>query len=307
MADSHVGGAPYAPSAHEAHASASVPDGCAAKGGFLGRSRRLTRRSWALLIVVFLTVLVLVAPSPYVLETPGPTQDVLGSSGSKPVIHVTGGRSYQATGGGKLLLTTVNASGIPGSPASGLETLVAWLDPHATVLPQEVVFPPGQSRQDYVRSNRKDMTGSQDAAGNQALAFLRSRGADVSGVRLAMHVEDIGGPSAGLMYTLGAIDKLTPQDETGGQVIAGTGTMDKHGKVGRIGGINLKMLGAQRDGARWFLVPAGNCAEAVGHVPDGLRDVRVSTLSEAYDALTVIGQGRAGSLPHCSAGDSASR
>ncbi|BDR53325.1 Lon protease [Bombiscardovia nodaiensis] len=261
-------------------------------------SQPYSNRTKALILALLLALFVLVLPSPYVIESPGPTQDVLGRSGSEPVIAIKGAPTFE--GKGKLLLLTVNAEGIPGAPASGLQTLIAWADPHATVLPQEVVFPPGQSRQDYDKESKKDMSGSQDSASKQALAFMTKRyGTDTTGVDISMHVEDIGGPSAGLMYTLGAIDKLTPQDETGGQVIAGTGTMEKGGKVGRIGGIRLKMLGAKRDGATWFLAPAGNCDEVVGHVPDGLRDVRVSTLEEAYDALTKIGQGQASSLPHC--------
>ena len=111
----------------------------------------------------------------------------------------------------------------------------------------------------------------------------------------------MGGPSAGLMFTLGAITRVTPEDETNGVTIAGTGTMEKDGKVGPIGGVRLKLLGARRDGAKWFLVPASDCAEAYGHIPEGIRDVRVSTLSEAYDAVVAIGQGKAASLPHCTA------
>ena len=118
-------------------------------------------------------------------------------------------------------------------------------------------------------------------------------------MRVRMHIDDIGGPSAGMMYTLGTISKLTARDETGGKIIAGTGTMENGGKVGAIGGIRLKMLGAKRDGAAWFLAPASNCDEVVGHVPSGLRDVKVSTLDEAYQALVAIGQGKGEKLPHC--------
>ena len=107
-----------------------------------------------------------------------------------------------------------------------------------------------------------------------------------------MHVDSIGGPSAGMMYTLGLIDKLTPANESGGKTIAGTGTIDKDGKVGRIGGIELKMLGAKRDGATWFLAPASNCSDVAGRVPDGLRDVKVATLDEAYQALVPSARGR---------------
>ena len=97
------------------------------------------------------------------------------------------------------------------------------------------------------------------------------------------------------------IDKLTEADETGGKTIAGTGTIDAKGKVGAIGGIRLKMLGALRDGATWFLAPESNCNEVVGHVPQGLRVVKVSTLDEAYQALVAIGQGHTDGLAGCTA------
>ncbi|WP_232514409.1 PDZ domain-containing protein [Cellulomonas sp. PSBB021] len=109
----------------------------------------------------------------------------------------------------------------------------------------------------------------------------------------------IGGPSAGTMFALGIIDLLTPQDEANGQVVAGTGTIDVVGRVGAIGGIRQKLAGAHRDGARWFLAPEANCGEVVGHVPDGLRVVRVATLHEAYTDLVAIGKGEGDALPTC--------
>lgn len=111
----------------------------------------------------------------------------------------------------------------------------------------------------------------------------------------------IGGPSAGTMFALGIIDLLTPQDEANGQVVAGTGTIDVTGEVGPIGGIRQKLAGAHRDGATWFLAPESNCDEVVGHVPDGLRVVAISTLHEAYEDVVAIGKGDAADLPTCTA------
>ncbi len=259
--------------------------------------RRLTRRILASVLLVLLSLVILCLPSPYVIETPGPTQDVLGRSGSNPVISIKGARTY--TGTGRLLLTTINADGLPGSPVTNLETLVGWANPKAMVMPKEAVIPQGQTLDEYRKQEASDMNGSQDAAAKAALSFLRSRGYQTDGISIGMHVDDIGGPSAGMMYTLGAIDKLTPEDETGGKTIAGTGTIDAKGAIGPIGGIGLKLMGAKRDGATWFLAPKDNCKQVVGHVPEGLRDVRVETLDQAYDALVAIGQGRGGSLPHC--------
>jgi PDZ domain-containing protein len=122
-------------------------------------------------------------------------------------------------------------------------------------------------------------------------------------VDVSIRIDQIGGSSAGTMFALGIIDKLTPEDEADGQVIAGTGTMDLNGAVGPIGGIRQKMAGALRDGADWFLAPADNCDEVVGNVPDGLTVVKVSTLHEAREAVEAIGAGEAGDLPTCTAAD----
>ncbi|MGS2613544.1 YlbL family protein [Micromonospora sp. LZ34] len=107
-------------------------------------------------------------------------------------------------------------------------------------------------------------------------------------------LEDIGGPSAGLMFALGIVDKLTPADLAGGKVIAGTGTIDDEGRVGPIGGIAQKLVGAKQAGATAFLVPADNCAEAVRNPQPGLPLVKVGSLDEALAALETL---RAGGQP----------
>lgn len=111
-------------------------------------------------------------------------------------------------------------------------------------------------------------------------------------------LEDIGGPSAGLMFALGIVDKLTPGALNGGQYVAGTGSIDPDGNVGPIGGIRQKLVGAREKGATVFLTPARNCAEARTDIPDGLRLVRVGTLAEALAALDVV-RGGPGELPSC--------
>ncbi|MCI1225194.1 YlbL family protein [Bifidobacterium sp.] len=255
------------------------------------------------LICLALCVIVLVMPSPYVVESPGPTRDVLHpGEGGSAVIAISGFAGGVHNDPGQLRLVTVNASGVPGYPAGTAQAMWGWLNTKQAVTPSEAVFPVGQDADSYRKESQGEMTGSQDAASTAALNYAQRLGVDVSGVKVSMHVDDIGGPSAGMMYSLGVIDKLTPQEETGGASIAGTGTIDKKGKVGAIGGIRLKMIGARRDGATWFLAPASNCDEVVGHVPKGLRDVRVSTLDEAYRALVAIGQGNGEALPHCSVG-----
>lgn len=112
---------------------------------------------------------------------------------------------------------------------------------------------------------------------------------------------DVGGPSAGLMFALGIVDKLTPENLTGGKFIAGTGTIDDEGKVGPIGGIQMKTIGARKAGAEYFLTPAENCASAAQHTPEGLTLVKVSTIGDATKALEKIGKGDTAGLPKCTA------
>ncbi len=110
-------------------------------------------------------------------------------------------------------------------------------------------------------------------------------------------VGDIGGPSAGMMFALGLVDKLSPGDLTGGRFVAGTGEIDSDGTVGAIGGIQQKMVGARNEGATVFLAPAGNCQDVRGAVPTGLRVVKVSTLTEAAQDLEALNAGK--QVPSC--------
>lgn len=116
-------------------------------------------------------------------------------------------------------------------------------------------------------------------------------------------LQDVGGPSAGLMFATGIVDKLTPANLTGGGNVAGTGTITPEGEIGPIGGIRQKLAGARNAGAELFLMPLQHCAEAQGYVPDGLTVVPVSTLTEAIDQMTAWVQGNP--LDSCPAGSPA--
>jgi PDZ domain-containing protein len=107
-----------------------------------------------------------------------------------------------------------------------------------------------------------------------------------------IQVEDVGGPSAGLMLTLGILDLVGEDDLTGGAVVAGTGTIDAEGRVGPIGGIALKMVAARDIGAEMFLVPARNCAEAAAAPDPGFPLAKVATLDDALKALSDLEAGR---------------
>jgi PDZ domain-containing protein len=116
--------------------------------------------------------------------------------------------------------------------------------------------------------------------------------------KINISVGDIGGPSAGLMFSLAIVDKLTPGPLTGGAFVAGTGTITPEGEVGPIGGIQQKMIAARRAGATVFLTPKDNCQDAVQARPDGLRLVRADTLHSAIQAINAI-KTRQGTVPSC--------
>lgn len=102
---------------------------------------------------------------------------------------------------------------------------------------------------------------------------------------LSIDSGDIGGPSAGLMWTLGLVDVLTPGDLTGGKIIAGTGTIGLDGGVGRIGGISEKVVAAERAGAVVFFAPAGEASEAEAVAGSGIQVVPVTTYLDAIGWL----------------------
>ncbi|PFG33848.1 PDZ domain-containing protein [Sanguibacter antarcticus] len=339
-----------------------------------------------------------VVPSPYVVKSPGPTRDTLGSHDDEELISITDAETYESTG--ELRMVTVGVSGGPGYAVYAPQVVQGWIDETRAVFPVEEVFPPDANKETVDAANAADMTDSQQSSVYVALEALgydipidlvvggTSEGtgaagevetgdviqtldgtaitgfdqlvtaldgidpgttvtlgvlrdddevdvtfattakdadpeasdedAQEGGSRLGVIIEqrigdlpvtvefqtaDIGGPSAGMMFALGILDKLTPEDEVNGQVVAGTGTIDSDGDVGPIGGIQQKLYGALRDGAEWFLAPVENCDEVYGHVPDGLKVVKVDTFGEARAAMVAIGAGEGDSLATCTSED----
>ena len=114
---------------------------------------------------------------------------------------------------------------------------------------------------------------------------------------VTFNLANVGGPSAGLMFSLAVIDKLDEGNLNGGKFVAGTGSIGSDGKVGPIGGITHKMYSAQEAGATVFLVPAENCDEARSMHPDSMELVKVDTLPQAVDALKTLSSG--GKPPTC--------
>lgn len=360
------------------------PSGSAPANKLIDMSRRALTLLLAGFLVLALGVVGAFRPVPYVVLSPGPTENTIGEVDKKPVISIKGKQTYPTSGA--LSLVTVAYQGGPAAQIDLLTALRGWLDPTVAVVPQETIFAPDRDPKEVEQENTVEMTNSQDSATAAALnelkipysmvvsvvstekgkpadgkllkddeinsvdgkpakdvtvvsdavkahkpgesvAFNVTRGKDKLDVTLQtvagpkgqtlvgvvmqakykfpfevdINVGDVGGPSAGLMFSLGILDKLTPGEITGGKRIAGTGTMEPAGKVGAIGGIAQKMVGAKDSGATVFLTPADNCAEAMNAVPDGLRLVRAETLHGAVQALDALRSGK-GEVPACEAG-----
>ncbi|GGQ21853.1 YlbL family protein [Streptosporangium pseudovulgare] len=347
----------------------------------------MSRRALTLTVAGILTLLLGIVgallPVPYVVLSPGPTENTIGDVKGKPVISIEGRQTYPTSGA--LRLVTVAYQGGPGNRIDLLSALRGWLDPTIAVVPEETIFPPTSTAEQVDQQNTEEMTSSQDDATAAALTELKipftsvvtvasvqkglpadgrfKRGDEITAVdgvtvtdresvaaavrkhkpgqrvdftvnragqsttvaaptvaaqdgtpvvgvtmqigykfpfKVEINVGDVGGPSAGMMFSLGIVDKLTPGEMTGGKAIAGTGTITPDGQVGPIGGIQQKMVGAREDGAVFFLTPAGNCAEAVKAVPDGLKLVKVDTLHSAVQAVDAIRTG--GPTESCPAG-----
>lgn len=118
-------------------------------------------------------------------------------------------------------------------------------------------------------------------------------------VDVDFQLDQVGGPSAGMMFALGIVEELTPGSMAGDEHIAGTGTISADGKVGPIGGIRQKLQGAAESGATYFLAPSDNCGEVAGHVPDGLTVIEVKTLGDAVEGVEKAASGSVVELPSC--------
>ena len=101
--------------------------------------------------------------------------------------------------------------------------------------------------------------------------------------------EQIGGPSAGLAFTLELIDLLTEGELTGGEIVATTGTIELDGSVGEVGGVAQKTLAVKRAGATLFLVPSGELEIARRFAGDDLRVEPADSITDALAVLATVG------------------
>ncbi len=204
------------------------------------------------------------------------------------------------------------ASVTPNSPAAGqlqVGDVITAVDGKPVKQPQEVptlvrVHTPGKTAVFGILRNDKAIDvpvvlGRLPTDQSKAYAGITAGALIEPPFGIKFGLNDVGGPSAGLMFSLGIIDKLTPGDMTNGKNIGGTGTINPDGNVGSIGGISQKLASARNHGTELFFAPAGNCADIRTVGDKGVNVVKVSTLNEAVD---VLARWNAGStdLPRCS-------
>ena len=235
------------------------------------------------MLAVFFTA-ALIAPLPFAIVMPGSAQNIFDS-----IITIKNQKSYPATG--RLDLMSVRVT-TPNNWLIGPEILYSWLRGDEAVYPRAAIYPPGTTAESEKKSAKVDMTNSQNKAISSALNFLKAN--PQYGVTKNLLVEEnihfdvkrTGGPSGGMIFAVGVIELLTPQDILRSRHISGTGTISADGKVGPIGGINEKIRAARTAGAEIFLVPTGNQKE-IKNPPTGISIVIVSTLTDAINALAL--------------------
>ena len=207
---------------------------------------------------------------------------------STQVVVVQPQKGFPAYGVLKAGDVITKVDGQPVTSQGGLTRLV-YAHPAGSTLTLTIIRD-GQSRQVQV--------GTRQSGGHPVMGVQITEQYEFP-FQVKISVGDIGGPSAGMMFSLGIIDKLTKLDLTAGRFIAGTGQITARGQVQPIGGIQQKMVGARNAGATLFLTPAANCADTKGAVPAGLRLVKVSTLNQAVTYLEALKSGHPTSVPSC--------
>ncbi len=171
-----------------------------------------------------------------------------------------------------------------------------------TIVPAKDAAAAEKAGREPTVSEKITVTTKRAEDGGRAIVGIQAGTDHTFPFKIDIKLDDVGGPSAGLMFALGIVDKLTPGALTGGHFVAGTGTIDDNGKVGPIGGIDMKLVGARDAGAKYFLTPAANCPAAASDTPDGLTLIKVETIRDAVRSLQKVQKGDTAALPSCTAG-----
>ncbi|CAN2176759.1 Peptidase S16, Lon proteolytic domain containing protein [Candidatus Nanopelagicaceae bacterium] len=245
---------------------------------------RFSRTPW--LVKFFLPLLIiapLIAPVNFVIVQPGPATDLFPKLLK---IKKSNATSYPADG--SMYLLTIYVSN-PDAKIFGIEVVSCWARPDCVVIPRSVYYDRDATTEKEEKSGKRDMKKSQSSAVLAAKALVKKYYPQVpvdqlSDSSIDVTLENTGGPSGGLIFSLGIVELLTEANLLQGRKIAATGTISPSGKVGPIGGVEEKILGAKRVGATLLFVSKENCNEVPVAVTD-LQVIAVSSLDEAYKYL----------------------
>ncbi len=241
------------------------------------------------------------APLPFAIVLPGEAQNIF-----KNVISIKDLKSYPATG--RIDLMSIRVTN-PDTWIFGPEIIYSWISADRAVYPKSAIYPAGTSTEKESKQAKADMIGSQDKAIVAAINYLqshpeimepidngtatfvaplstigRNRASALDAKKIKFKIGETGGPSGGLVFSIGLVELLTERDLLQGRHIAGTGTITVRGVVGPIGGINEKIASARKVGATLFFAPVEN-AEEIANVPDGITVITVATLAQAVSYL----------------------
>ena len=233
-----------------------------------------------LFFLLSILVIALFAPTPFAVISPGPVTDLLDKE-----IKITGGQDL--TTSGKLFSLSVFVNN-PESRPPGFLVLAAWIRGESLVLPNEIVYEKNVSTKESKAQGKKDMRTSETRATIAAANFIKALNPNepptwsLKDIEFAM--KKVGGPSAGLAFSLALIAKLKSPELISGRNIAVTGTINESGAVGRIGGIDQKLISAKQAGVTIAIIPKSNCSDITIET-GGMQVIAVKTLTQAVHGL----------------------
>ena len=249
------------------------------------RDLRFSRAPLFLRLFIPFTLLVaLFAPMNFVLVTPGPATALFPKV--LTLEESNGVNIYPVKG--QLNLLTIYVTN-PESYIFGAEILGCWAWGDCVAVPRSVMYQDGATDDAEIKTGKKEMVKSQNIALAAAKAAIKRNfpGINLIGVKdssVKVSLKNTGGPSGGLIFTLGLVDLLTPEDLLKGRNVAGTGTIEIDGTVGPIGGITEKIIGAKRAGASILFISTQNCGELPAKV-DGIQVIAVEKIDQAIEYL----------------------
>ncbi|CAN2178555.1 Peptidase S16, Lon proteolytic domain containing protein [Candidatus Nanopelagicaceae bacterium] len=235
-------------------------------------------------LLLLATLIALIAPMNFVLITPGPATSLFPEV--LTIKDAPGVKSYPVKG--QLNLLTIYVTN-PETYVFGAQVLGCWAWGDCVAIPRSVMYQDGATDAAETKSGTKEMVQSQNlalAAARGAIAreFPTVNLSEINDSSIKVSLKNTGGPSGGLVFTLGLVDLLTPADLLQGRNIAGTGTIAKDGTIGPIGGVTEKILGAKKAGATLLFISQENCSELPARV-EGITVVAIKKIDQAIDYL----------------------